>query len=174
MKRFLATLLLAIQVSLPAFGADLSTKDAAALTEVIDQCNAAFFRSDASGIADVTADRLLQAVGGRDKYVESVQGGIKAAQSTGLKLVSHHGEPPTAPVKADGFLVVIVKETNVMEARGKQFRSEGFTVAVRPAAGGRWKLIGGNGISQNPGIVAMLYPGFPADYKFPPYTTTPL
>ena len=28
--------------------------------------------------------------------------------------------------------------------------------------------------AQNPGVISMLYPGFPVDYKFPPYTMVPM
>ena len=119
-------------------------------------------------------DALRQAVGGRDKYVDSIQAGMKAAQAQGIKFVSHTTEPPTPPVKAGEFIIAVVKETTVMELHGRKARNDGFTVVVRRAAGGPWKLIGGNGVAQNPGVIAMLYPGFPTDYKFPPYTTTPL
>jgi hypothetical protein len=159
---------------MPAFGADLSAKDIAAIDKTIDDSNAAFLRSDAAAIGDLTSERLMEAVGGRDKYVESIAAAIKAVNAQGIKVVSHTMVAPTPPIKAGNFIVTVVKEVTVMEARGRQMRNDGFTVLVRPAAGGPWKLIGGNGVSQNPGVVAMLYPGIPTDYKFPPYTTRPM
>lgn len=173
MKKLVASLLLALLVAAPAFAADLSAQDVAALDAVIDQSNAAFLRSDAAGIADVTSERLLQAVGGRGNYIESIQAGMKAVQAQGITIVSHHVDAPTAPILADGFMVSIVKEVTVMTSHGRQLRNDGFTVVVRPEHGGAWNLIGGNGVAQNPGVIAMLYPGFPAAYKFPPYTTVP-
>ena len=170
----LASLLLCVALAVPALATTLTPTDVSALDGVIEQSNAAFLRGDATGIADVTSERLLQAVGGRDKYIESMQAGMKAVQAQGITIVSHHMEPPTAPILADGFLVSVVKEVTVMESHGRQLRNDGFTVVVRPARGGAWKLIGGNGVAQNPSVMAMLFPGFPADYKFPPYTTKPL
>ena len=97
-------------VAVPAFAASLSARDVAVLDTVIDQSNAAFLRSDAAGIADVTSERLLEAVGGRDKYIESIQAGMKAVQAQGLTVVSHHMDAPTAPILADGFILSVVKE----------------------------------------------------------------
>ncbi len=174
MKTLLASAALIAQLALPAFAADLSAKDVAAIEKVIEASNAAFLRGDAGAIADVTSERLLEAVGGRAKYVESIQAGIAGVHAQGITIVSHAEEPPAPPVKAGAFIVSVVKETTIMEARGRKMRNDGFTVVVRPAAGGPWKLIGGNGVSQNPGVMAMLYPGFPEDYKFPPYTTVPM
>lgn len=174
MKKCLACLVLALQLVLPAFGAELSAKDIAAIDKTIEDSNAAFLRSDAAAVANATSERLMEAVGGRDKYLESIQAGIKAIDAQGIKFLSHTMDAPTPPIKAGNFILAVVKETTVMEARGRQMRNDGFTIAVRPAAGGPWKLIGGNGVSQNPGVIAMLYPGFPADYKFPPYTTRPM
>lgn len=173
MKKLAISILLALVVVAPTFAASLSAKDVAALDAIIDQSNAAFLRSDALGIANVTSERLLQAVGGRDKYIESIQVGMKAVQAQGITIVSHHMDAPTAPILADGFIVAVVKEVTVMASRGRQLRNDGFTVVMRPEHGGAWKLIGGNGVAQNPGVIAMLYPGFPTDYRFPPYTTTP-
>jgi len=174
MKRLLALLALAILPLVPAFAADLSAKDVAAIDKVMAESNAAFLRSDAAGVADTTADRLLAAVGGRAAYIASIEGATKVAQVQGIQVVSHTAEPPTAPVKAGDFIVSVVKEVTVMESHGRKLRNDGFTVVVRPAAGGAWKLIGGAGVAQNPGVIAMLYPGFPKDYKFPPFTNTPM
>ncbi len=173
MKKLATSLFLALVIAVPASAANLSAQDVAALDAIIDQSNAAFLRADAAGIADVTSERLLEAVGGRDKYIESIQAGMKAAQAQGITVVSHHMDAPTAPILADGFILSVVKEVTVMASHGRQLRNDGFTVVVRPARGGAWKLIGGNGVAQNPGVISMLYPGFPADYKFPPYTTVP-
>jgi hypothetical protein len=173
MKKLATGLVLALLCAAPACAANLSAQDVAALDAIIDQSNAAFMRSDAAGIADVTSERLLQAVGGRGKYIESIQAGMKAVQAQGITIVSHHMDAPTAPILADGFMVSVVKEVTVMASHGRQLRNDGFTVVVRPEQGGAWKLIGGNGVAQNPGVIATLYPGFPTDYKFPPYTTVP-
>ena len=174
MKSLLAFLIFVAQFVTPAFAAPMPAKDVAEINKVIDDSNAAFMRSDAVTIADDTSDRLMQAVGGRDKYVESIQAGMKSTQAQGIKVVSHTAETPTPPIKAGEFIIAVVKEVTVMTSHGRQLRNDGFTVVVRRAAGGPWKLIGGSGVAQNPGVIAMLYPGFPADYKFPPYTTTPL
>jgi hypothetical protein len=173
MKRFLAGVLLATQFSM-SFGADLSPKDVAALDATMDQSNAAFYRSDAEGIADVSSERLIQAVGGRGKHIEDLQGVMATIRAQGIQVVSHHTDPPSAPISADGFIVTVVKEKTILESHGRRIRNDGFTVAVRPTAGGAWKLIGGGGVAQNPGVISMLYPGFPVDYKFPPYTMVPM
>ena len=76
-------------------------------------------------------------------------------------------------ILADGYVSAVVREVTVMASHGRQLRNEGFTVVVRPVRGGAWKLIGGSGVAQNPGVVSMLYPGFPAGYQFPPYKTVP-
>lgn len=173
MKNFLAAVLLAAQASF-TFGATLTPKDVAAINSVIDQSNAAFFRADADGIADVSSERLMDATGGRARYIETMRGVMATIKAQGIQIVSHEVQPPTPPVIADGFMVTVVKESTIMQSHGRRMRNDGFTVAVRPVAGGTWKLIGGSGVVQNPGVMTMLYPGFPPDYKFPPYTTTPM
>ncbi len=174
MKKLLTKALLASLLAVPAFAASLSAQDVTAVDAVIDQSNAAFARSDAAGVADVTSERVLEAVGGRAKYIESIQAGMKAIKTQGITIVSHHMDPPTPPITASGFLICVVKEVTVMASHGRKFRNDGFTIVVRPVHGGPWKLIGGNGVSQNPGVMSKLYPGFPADYKFPPYMNGPL
>ncbi len=175
MKRSLACLLVAASLSTSAaFAARLSANDVAAVDAAIDKSNAALVRGDVDGVVDSTADQLLGAMGGRAKYAAAVQGIVKTMKDLDLRVASHTMEPPTEPVKAGDWLVTVVKESTVMETRGRRVRTDGFTVAVRPAAGGRWKLIGGKGIAQAPGIMAELFPGFPANYKFPAFVDTPL
>lgn len=174
MKRLLIAWCLAAGMALPAAAAPLAPADAAALTATIDAFSASFLRGDADAMADAMADPLLAVLGGRAKSVEGIQSSLKMIAAQGVKVVSHQIGRPGTPVRAGDALIVVVPETTVMAMQGKQAKVEGFTVGVRPAAGGAWKLIGGEGVSHSPGIIAKLYPGFPSDYVFPEFKTTPL
>ncbi len=171
LPRPLAGLVLsALFVVAPAFAAGLSAKDADAVRAAITRSNDALVRGDVDTVVDCTADPLVAAIGGRDRYAPAIRNTVKMMRDHDLHVVSHTMEPPGAPVTADGFLVTVVRESTVMSSHGQRSRTDGFTVAVRPVTGGPWKLIGGKGIAQAPQVMQQLFPGFPANYVFPPFT----
>jgi hypothetical protein len=171
MKRIAACLFLLLQLAVPAFADALPASDAAA---VIERNNVASKAGDVDTVVDCTASQIIAAVGGQAKYAAGIRGALTMMKAQDVRIVSHQMDAPSAPVRAGASLIVVVKEVTVLESHGRRIRTDGFTVAVRPAAGGAWKLIGGSGISQHPEIVPELFPGFPANYKFPPFTNTPM
>lgn len=174
MKNVLAAAIVAVGLMVQAHAAPQSTPDQEAIVKSMDESNAAFLRRDAEALANQTFDRLLQVVGGRSAYIQSLKSGFQAMDEQQIRIVSHTIGALDGPTRAGEYIVYVVPEVTVMESRGRKAQTDGYTLAVRKASGGNWQLIGGGGIVQNPGILQVILPSLPKQFRLPSYSTRAL
>lgn len=171
MKRSLTLLLLIAQFLTPAFAAALSPSDKAAISTSIDKTKAAFQSRDANAVANLTFENAIEASGGREQYIASITTGFMKLDSLGYRLISYTAYLPDGATEAGSYIVCIVSEVTDFELQGRRGRTTGYTLAVRKKSGGPWKLIGGDGVSKNPGALHTLLPGWPNTFQLPEYST---
>ena len=174
MKNLLAAAIVAVGLLIQAHAAPQSAPDQEAIVKSLDESNAAFLRRDAEALANLTFDRLLQVAGGRSAYVQSLKAGFQGADAQQIRVVSHTIGALEGPTRAGEYIVYIVPEVTVMESRGRKAQTDGYTLAIRKASGGKWQLVGGGGIAQNPGILQVILPGLPKQFRLPSYSTRAL
>ena len=173
MKQLWFSLVFAALLNAPALGATITQNDRTAILTAIDTTNAAFARRDPEAVADLTFDKLMDAIGGRAKYIEALKSSFKTIDAEVVKIVSHKADVRNDVTFADGYYICVVNEVTDMNLRGQNVRNIAFTLAIRKGTEGPWKLIGGNGISQNPRILTFLFAGLPADFKIPETSMKP-
>ena len=170
-KQILIGIWLASQCAVTAFAASLAPGDRLALESSISKANIAAKQRDADAIADLTFAPLVDKLGGRAEFVASLKASFQFLDALKHKLHSHRSESPEEAMEVGDYLVGIVKEKTHFEIAGGQWRTNGFTLAVRKKSDVAWSLIGGDGIHKNPELLPELIPGWSGNFQLPEYAT---
>jgi hypothetical protein len=151
-------------VAAPAWGEEkVDTTKAVELAKVMEK---AVLSGEHAKVVELTHPKVVEAMGGKDKMVEAIDGIMKAMKAQGIAIQSHTIGKPEEPV-VDGKTAYVVIPTR-MEMAGPQAKVtvESYLLGFSTDKGKSWVFVDGNGLKEGP-AKELIVPGLPASLKLP-------
>jgi hypothetical protein len=111
------------------------------LKEQADAMGTAFTANDFDKFTGFMYPKLVEAAGGRDKFITTLDGTMRQMKSAGGELVGYEIGEPGAPIEIDNRLFSVVPTEITMKLRGKPMSEKGSILAVSEDKGSNWKFV---------------------------------
>ncbi len=109
----------------------------------------AFFRKDYDRYADLTYPGMVEAAGGKEKFVKSTDKDIKQVEAKGLKYLSYRAGTPIQLVEDSGKLYAVVPVFHVIKDTDGTFRTYGSMIGVSSDNGQNWTFLNVGAAGRN-------------------------
>lgn len=139
--------------------------DPAQVQQDVRACMQALYSGNADAVVDFTHPVILAKLGGRERSRIAIAEACQQLQKDGLRLESL--EFPRAPefLEAEGRWFAVVPTLSVIASPTQRFESLNFQFGILEPGMSVWKYIEGSRVEATD--VTLLFPGFPASYRFP-------
>ena len=158
MKKNVAIVLALCWLTSSALAATLSAAEIEKLRAEIASITSSVEHGNADLLITKTHPSLYALMGGAENFEQVTREVVSQIPASGVKFLSSSVGTPTQTYPAGDEEVCFVPKTNVMEVQGKKAKSTGFMIAIRPAKGGTWLYLDGNGLRENPELLYQLLP----------------
>lgn len=148
----------------------LGQRDIDTLHSDIQTMTEAFERGDAEPMIQRTHPSLKAMVGGDEAFAAMTRNAVVQLGAMGLTFVSQEIGAPTRVYPAGKEEVCFVPRISVMALQGRQVKSIGYMVAIRPKGGGTWTYLDGAGLRTRPELLYRLLPDLERDVPLPTNT----
>lgn len=117
---------------------------------------------DFATLATFTHPKLVELMGGREKYIKSLESMSANWKNRGYALRKFTVGEPSKPTYAFGDDYATVScELELQGPRGKKGIQRTYMIAVSDDGGFNWKFVDGNEIGNDLGRLRSLFPNFP-------------
>jgi hypothetical protein len=150
-------------------GPPLPAQDAKAnLSAQAKAMTEAVLAKDHARLADLSHPALIEKLGGKEKYVQTVERVSGEIEGQGFKIASVACQEPTDPVEAAGDRYAIVPtNTEMTGPGGVKMKLAGYLIAASADGGRNWKFIDGAGVKGDRAKLKQLLPNFPDSLALP-------
>src|SRR2546423_11734141 len=101
----------------------------------------AFTNKDYQKVLDLTFPKVIEAGGGRDKMMVTMQKEIKGMETEGVVMLSTTAASPTNFVHDAGSIYAVVPISMKMKAQNGVYQTEGTLIAISSDGGINWTFI---------------------------------
>lgn len=132
----------------------------------------AFKRSDVPAIVDMMYPKVVEATGGRDKYIALADAVLTEMSSKGLKIDHYTLGQPSKTYRAGDKFVCFFPTEMIASRQEVRVRSRGYLVAVYDRkASSEWTFLDSAAFRKNPSLLREIFPELPAGVETPPTGT---
>jgi hypothetical protein len=129
----------------------------------------AFKRFEVRPVVDMMYPPIVEAFGGRDKYVALGEAGMAQLVSEGMKVERLSLGEPTKTYRDGPRSICFVPKEMVLSFFHGGAVSRGYLVAIHdPRVSPEWTFLDSDAFKRNPDLMRKLFPGLPADVQTPP------
>jgi hypothetical protein len=133
-----------------------------------DSIRHAALNEDHEEMAAFTYPAVVEAVGGRAKFVQKLEKGVAEMRAQGFKFKDIALGEPSGPVEASGELYAVVPERlELTGPRGASGTTASYLIGVSGDRGVSWKFIDGNGVAGDRKKLKQVLPHFPDGLDLP-------
>ena len=125
------------------------------------QMCAAVTTKDISALADFTHPKVVEAVGGRQKFIDAVN--AVGASGMTIQSVEISSYPTEWKDAGSDFYAVLGKVTKITAPNGQKMKMTGSLLAISSDRGKTWKFVEGT----ERGKIVSMFPKLPADLTLP-------
>jgi len=136
------------------------------LTAGTKEITDAFTNKNYQKVLELTYPKVIEAGGGREKMMATMQKEIKGMESAGVALLSTTPGSPTNFVPDAGSIYAVIPITLKMKAQDGVFQTEGTLIAISSDGGATWTFIDAAG-KDDPDL-KVLSPNVLDKLKLPP------
>lgn len=106
-----------------------------------DRMGAAFSANDFDEFTDYMYPKLIEAAGGRDKFISTLNASMDQAKSTGFELGGYEIGEPTPAIEIDNQIFSVLPTKTTMKFPSKTVTEQGSILAVSEDKGESWKFV---------------------------------
>lgn len=129
----------------------------------------AFKRSDMPAMVDLMYPVVVEATGGRSKYIALGEAALLEVSAKGLKIDQYTLGSPTKTYRAGDKFVCFFPSEMIASVKETRVRSRGYLVAVYDRkASSEWTFLDSTAFRKNPSLLRELFPELPAGVQTPP------
>ena len=110
-----------------------------------NQLNDAMLAGDYEKAADLTYPKLIELIGGRDKYLDVLRSGMKQMQSEAFRVISSVSDEPTQIIEDGADVYAVLPNTMKMKVSEGVLVGESSVIGVSTDRGERWTFISSGG-----------------------------
>ena len=147
-------------------GIDVPAALAAAEKQAQDM-GSAFVAGDLDRLADKTHPRVVEMIGGREKFRKAIEDGFADMKAKGQEFHSLTVGKPEKLVRSNFSLFAIIPQRLVFKTPQGKLWHEGCLIAVSSDEGRTWTFVDGAGAAK--GNIEIVLPDFPKDLQIPKF-----
>jgi hypothetical protein len=133
-----------------------------------NEAGQAVIQEDHAKMAELTLPALVEALGGRAKYIKKLESIATEMKGKGFRPKRVNVKDPSPLVQGGGeFYAVVPSELELSGPGGATGRQSFYMVAVSKDQGATWKFIDGAGVGGDRGKLKKLLPNFPDGLTLP-------
>lgn len=140
--------------------------DVAKAVEQAKAMSKAFFEEDYAKVVDATHPRLVEILGGREKWLDTMKAEVQKVKDMGVKFKSPTIGKPGDPVVDGKTAYLVIPTSGEMTTPDETIISESYLLGMTTDAGKTWVFVDGVGISRQV-IRDMIFPKLPDGLKLP-------
>lgn len=141
--------------------------DTARVQQDVRALNDALYGGGVDTIIRYTHPNVIAMLGGTQSARKMVQEAVAFIKSTGLRVESLTFPKPPDFLEAGGRRFAVVPTLSILSANGERLESLNFQLGILEPNSTDWTYVEGSRLTKE--NVQVLFPGFPADYQFPPF-----
>jgi hypothetical protein len=165
MRRFAVLLWVVVWVGVGAAAAE-AEKDAELVQSDLRTLLAAMYGGDVDTVLRYTHPAVIAVTGGEEQARKSIQEAGAKIRELGMQHESVTFPRPPDFLEGGGRRFAVVPTLSIVSANGQRIESLNYQLGVLEPDAKGWTYIEGSRIDKE--NVQSLFPGFPADYEFPP------
>jgi hypothetical protein len=133
-----------------------------------DEVGRAMIEKDHNTMARLTNPAIIEAIGGRTKFIEAIQKVENDAQKTGIRFTGIRMSEPSPILESSGQLYATAPYVLSFKGPGGAEETQSsFLLGISTSGGKVWTFVDGQGVTKNPGAVRQLLK-LPAELELPP------
>lgn len=141
--------------------------DSARVQEDVKTLIYALHDGDVDTIIRFTPPKVIEMSGGVDTMKHVLQSVSQGLREMGTQIqMFTFPEPPTF-LEGGGRRFAVVPTLQLLTAKGQKVESLNFQLGILEQGGTQWVYVEGSRLNKQ--NIQTLFPGFPADYAFPPF-----
>lgn len=106
-----------------------------------DEMGKAFLAKDFDKFTDFMYLKLIEAAGGREKFISTFNSSMQQIGSTGLEVISYEVGEPSQAIEIDNQVFAVLPTKTVMKISQRMATDEGSIIAVSDDKGSNWKFV---------------------------------
>jgi hypothetical protein len=126
----------------------------------------AFFEEDYAKVVDATHPKLVEILGGKEKWLDTMKSDVQKVKDMGVKFKVPSVGKPGDPVVDGKTAYLIIPTSMEMTTPDETIISESYLLGMTTDAGKTWVFVDGVGISHQV-IRDMIFPKLPDGLKLP-------
>jgi hypothetical protein len=126
-------------------------------------CADAMLKGDLETFANFTHPKLIELMGGRQKFIEAIKQGNAEMKAQKSAITGFSTRAPEGVVKGGNDLFAVVPMTLTVSQRDAKIKQEGYMVAVSSDGGTKWTFITGDERAK----LKEILPNLPDELKLP-------
>ena len=131
------------------------------------QLTDAVLRADYERAADLTFPKLIELMGGRQRFISVMETGMKEVQSEQFRITSITVGEPRGVVEAESQIYAIVPTTMRIKVREGILVGEAFMIGVSKDGGKNWTFVDSGGRSMDKSKLKILFPAAADKLRIP-------
>ena len=166
---------------LPLFKSNASREDDGAAGATIDRdavltnlktgveaLREAVLREDHSKVAELTCHRVVEGLGGREKFIERLTTIAADMKRSGFRFASMKISIPRDFRESSGELYSIIpQDLQLISSNGDRIDKHGYLIGTSFDRGATWRFLDGQGIGTDRKRLELVLPNFPKDLPLP-------
>ncbi len=160
-------LVFALLFSLPCWAYELTPQDETAIREKTELAKSSYEKGDFDTLLSLTHPKAIEIFGGQENMKKVITAAMERHKELKLSFESAQYGKITAPVTSKDNIFCFLPTDTIMKVGDKRVHSISYMIAIKPIAGGDWKLLDGSGLRNDKTLINLFFPDFPADAQLP-------